>query len=227
MTPICLYVCGRPKLGKSHLVIYVCNAINARFFNVNNHTFCTTVTTEHWDGYSRQPIVVFDDHYKMNDGKQILDATTVFQVVSCTMFQPPFASLHLKGMLFDSSFVIITSNVGFPTTCFHPAALHRRHKHHVIVVPNGDAWSHDFKHLNFYYGKEIIDPYAGMYQSPFTSRNDVPYDLVQWQSFPFKHMYQLVSLDTIIQILCDDYVLESKFFVDFNEHCRRLGLNNS
>jgi len=163
----------------------------------------------------------------MNDGKQILDATTVFQVVSCTMFQPPFASLHLKGMLFDSSFVIITSNVGFPTTCFHPAALHRRHKHHVIVVPNGDAWSHDFKHLNFYYGKEIIDPYAGMYQSPFTSRNDVPYDLVQWQSFPFKHMYQLVSLDTIIQILCDDYVLESKFFVDFNEHCRRLGLNNS
>jgi hypothetical protein len=218
-TPVCLYLCGKPKIGKSHLVIRLCNYFNQKLFNVNNHTFCITTTTEHWDGYSHQPIVVFDDHYKLNDCKQIIDASAIFRVVSCTMFQPPFANINLKGLTFDSKIIIVTSNVGYPSTVFLPLALHRRHKHHVIMVPNGKPMDNDFNHVNFYYTCEIIDPFAGMYQYPFSRDHDIPFSIDEFNLLPFKKFYSLIFVQALCDIIINDYNRENHFFQDFLSIC--------
>lgn len=198
-------IVGAPKIGKSHLTIKLAHDLNLKCFQVKNHVHCITLTTKHLDGYMQQPIVVLDDHYKMADGKQEIDAAAVFNMVSCTKFYPSFASLEYKGMEFNSKFLIITSNFGYPRTQFLPTALHRRHKHHVIAIKNNLEMSIDFKHISYYHTTEIIDPWNGNYQYPFSEMKDVPMDLKMWNVFPFKSVYKQVTYEQLLNILIDDY----------------------
>lgn len=203
---------GAPKIGKSHLTIKISHDLNEKCFNIKNYVHCLTLTTKHLDGYYQQPIVVLDDHYKMSDGKQEIDASAVFNMVSCTKYYPSFANMEYKGMEFNSKFLIITSNFGYPRTQFLPAALHRRHKHHVIVIKNNHEMSYDFKHINYYHAVEIIDPWNGNYQYPFSELKDVPTDLKTWNIFPFKHLYKSITYDQLINILVDDYNKEAEIY---------------
>lgn len=212
-TPICLYVCGPPKIGKSHLIIRLSSTFNKALFKTKNSTFCVTTTTEHWDGYKQQPIVVFDDHYKLNDAKQELDASMVFNAVSCTTFYPSFARLELKGLQFTSELIIVTSNIGFPQTVYLPGALHRRHKHHVIVLLNSDNFNNEFDHLTFYYAKEVIDPWQGNYRFPYTQQRDIPYTIREFETnFPHRHLYVKVTLQDLINIVVCDILKERSIF---------------
>ncbi len=204
-------ICGAPKIGKSHLMIKITHILNEALFKVKNHTFCTTTTTEHLDGYVQQPIVIFDDHYKCNDGKQQVDASHVMDAISCTSYRPRFAYLCNKGMLFTSKIVIITSNYGWPRTIYLPGALQRRHKHHIIAIKVSD-YKHDFSHLLFYHTIEIIDPWQGNYSYPFSELNDVPRTKKEMDNFPFRHRYKNVSLDSLIAIIVNDYNRESNVF---------------
>lgn len=217
-TPICLYICGPPKIGKSHLIMKLSHDLNAMLFNVKNSTFCVTTTTEHWDGYRQQPIVVFDDHYKLNDLKQELDASMVFNAVSCTTFYPSFARLELKGMQFTSELIIVTSNLGYPQTVYLPAALHRRHKHHLIALPISDNFDNDFSHLEFQYAKEIIDPWQGNFRFPFTQQKDIPYTIKEFNNqFPHKHFYTKVTIQDVIKIVSQDIIKERAVFNQLNK----------
>lgn len=170
-TPVTLYICGRPKIGKSHLLINIVKSINEKLYHFKDYNkivYARTVTTEHWDGYIQQPIIIFDDHYKMHDGEQKTDASEVMNVVSCTNYYPSFAFLHNKGTPVNSDILLITSNVGWPSTIFLPTALQRRHKHHLIVVHNDKPMNNNFDHLDFYYCEGIIDPWNGNYSAPYT-----------------------------------------------------------
>jgi len=214
-TPISCLLVGAAKIGKSHFVIKLTKAINDRLFKVKFHTHCMTSTTKHLDGYIQQPIFVLDDHYKMCDGKQEIDASIVFNCVSCTTYYPSFACIENKGLTFNSKFVIITSNYGYPVTCYLSSALHRRHKHHVILIKNSDVYDSDFNHLNIFYTKEIIDPWQGAYTFPYSQEHDVPFTMNEFnRSFPFRNRYRRINFDALIQILIDDYLHEKKIFED-------------
>lgn len=214
-TPSSLYLCGAPNIGKSHLIIHIVKRLNEKIYKFPNYrsiVFARTVTTEHWDGYHGQPIVVFDDHYKMFDGEQLVDAQEVMNVVSCTNYYPSFAVLHQKGVPFNSNFLIITSNCGFPITMYLPSALHRRHKIHVLVIPNGKERCFDFSHLNFYYSIAPVDLWRGNYSQPFSSFHDIPYNLSEFNIFPFKNLYKFVSLSELIDLLIEDFNNEKYIF---------------
>nr|WAY16376.1 helicase [Hepelivirales sp.] len=202
---------GAPKIGKSHFTIKLASDLNTRCFNKSNYVHCMTLTTKHFDGYLQQPIVVLDDHYKLCDGKQEIDASAVFNMVSCTKFYPPFASMEYKGLEFNSKFVIITSNFGFPRTQFLSTALHRRHKHHVIMLKT-KSMQVDFSHITFYHAVELIDPWQGNYQYPFSERIDIPLDEKMFKLFPFKHLYNRVTYEQLLDILVDDYQRELNIY---------------
>jgi hypothetical protein len=211
-TPISAYFCGQPKIGKSHLMIKLSYDLNKLLFNVKQYVCAITMTTEHWDGYHNEPIVIFDDHYKMFDGEQKDDSTAVFNAISCTPFYPSFAHLDRKGMPFSSSILLITSNVGYPQTMYLPSALHRRHKHHFIVFKNSNILTEDFNHLSFYYAKEIIDPWKGLYIEPFSLLHDVPFSIQEFNLFPFRNLYKSVTYQQVVTIIHDDYINENVIF---------------
>lgn len=216
-TPTSIYLCGPPKIGKSHLVLVLTKMINSKTSNVDNHTFCITTTTEHWDGYYQQPIVVFDDHYKLADGKQIIDASLVFNIVSCTNFFPSYAKIENKGLKFKSNFLIITSNTGFPCTVYLPQALHRRHKFHVIILPNSDKKQLDFSHLDFWLSIEIIDPWQGLYTTPFNEMHDIPFNYDEFSKFPFRKRYKKISLIQLVDTVVQDYNNEKEIFAKISD----------
>lgn len=214
-TPISLYLCGKPKIGKSHILIKIVKEINNRLYkkkDLFSVVFTKTVTTEHWDGYFGQKIVIFDDHYKKQDGEQSLDAREVMNTVSCTNYYPSFAHLNSKGTPLNIDFLIITSNVGYPITEFIPSALHRRHKHHVICIQYKKTLSHDFSHLKFFHALEIIDPWAGNYSHPYSQLKDIPYSMEEFETFPYKHLYTEISLEALLNNLVQDYQFETGIF---------------
>jgi len=104
---------------------------------------------------------------------------------------------------------------GYPVTCYLSSALHRRHKHHVILIKNSDVYDSDFNHLNIFYTKEIIDPWQGAYTFPYSQEHDVPFTMNEFnRSFPFRNRYRRINFDALIQILIDDYLHEKKIFED-------------
>ena len=206
---------GAPGIGKSHLIMKIVKEINNNLYKFNDHNsivFARTVTTEHWDGYHGQPIVVFDDHYKMVDGEQEIDAREVMNVVSCTNYFPSFAVLHQKGVPFNSNFLIITSNTGWPITIYVPEALHRRHKLHVLVLRNSNVMNVDFSHLDFYYCIAPINLWNGNYCSPFSSLHDIPYNYNEFMQFPFRNMYKRINLNDLISMFIKMHIEETRVF---------------
>jgi len=217
MTPIVLYLCGPPKIGKSHISLPIAKYLNSALFNVNDYVFPITLITDHWDGYKQQPIVIFDDHYKKQDDKQEIDAGAVMNVVSCTAFLPNFDTAIYKLLQFNSRILIINSNFGYPNTIYLPSALHRRHKHHVICIPNSAIMKNDFSHIDFYYTSEIIDPFAGLYPFPFSKLHDIPFNNQELKSFPFRNRYIKINLKRLCDIIVDDYNKELNNFENIHK----------
>lgn len=215
LSPITLYLCGKSNIGKSYLLIKIVQELNSRIFNYadyNYAVFTKTVTTEHWDGYRQQPIIIFDDHYKQNDNENLIDARETMNVVSCTNYFPSFAHLELKGISVNSSFLIITSNYGYPQTIYQPEALHRRHKHHVIVIKTSDKHDLLFNHLRFYYAKQPIDLWSGAYTPPFTQNHDIPHSIEELNIFPFRNYYTQITFNELIMLIINDLRLEQAIF---------------
>lgn len=215
MSPISVYLCGKSNIGKSHLIIHLVKLLNNSLYKFKDYNKCVyarTVTTEHWDGYHGQPLVVFDDHYKMQDGKQEIDARETMNCVSCTNYYPSFAHLEKKGTALNSEILIFSSNVGWPITMYVPEALHRRHKHHIIVIPNGKDMNANFTHLDLYYAKSVINPWNGCYSNNFTELHDIPYNMDEFHSFPHNKFYVKITIDDLVDIVVKDLLAERAKF---------------
>lgn len=112
MEPFVIGLFGQPGQGKSTRLKKIVSELSILFPGVTaeNLTFERTCHVEHWDGYTGQPIVIFDDLGQSQDGHDIREFQTL---VSCCPYTVPMADLPLKGTMFNSPIVIATSNLKY------------------------------------------------------------------------------------------------------------------
>lgn len=119
-TPFSLYIYGKPGLGKTmssrQLVDWIVpeglNDMNKKYIRVAG----SQGSSEHWNGYTGQYCVIFDDFGQVQDGADIGEFMIAHGSQPYTL---PMASLDdvgvgKKGTVFTSEFILLTSNEMFP-----------------------------------------------------------------------------------------------------------------
>ncbi len=121
--PVAMLIHGRPGTGKSLITDVVGRVLSLAYDKQKPYSL--PPDPDHFDGYTRQAVVLMDDLGQNPDGK---DVSTFCQMVSSTDFIPPMASLEEKGVQFTSKFVLASTNceVLSPPTIMEPEALQRR-----------------------------------------------------------------------------------------------------
>lgn len=128
-TPFHIQFMGKPGVGKSTLLHTVSNHINKTHLDSmpQNHLVYARGNTDHFDGYSNQPIMVQDDMWAADDYQQVAEILTL---VSNAPVVLPMANLTDKATFFTSQFILSTTNTAFPTTTSircNEAIWRRRH----------------------------------------------------------------------------------------------------
>jgi hypothetical protein len=112
MEPMVIGLFGQPGSGKSSRIPMLLSILSELFPGTTREklSYSRTCHTEHWDGYSGQPIVILDDLGQSLEGKDIKEFQTL---VSCNPYVPPMAALEDKGRHFTSPIIIVTSNLHY------------------------------------------------------------------------------------------------------------------
>lgn len=129
--PFVVYLCGAPGQGKSFLsgvIPYILAGVDA---DTPNMSYSRNPGIDHWDGYTGQYAVVYDDYgsTRMANAKPG-EYAEMLSIVSNEQYRLPMAALGEKGDVFRSSVVICTSNTAFPAPnelTNHTALWRRRH----------------------------------------------------------------------------------------------------
>lgn len=118
MEPFVIGLFGQPGQGKSTRINSIVSELSSLFPGIPRHklTYQRTCHVDHWDGYTGQPIVIFDDIGQATDGHDIQEFQTL---VSCCPYVLPMASLDEKGQKFCSPIVICTSNLRYGSKLGH------------------------------------------------------------------------------------------------------------
>nr|UZQ18725.1 polyprotein [Hunnivirus sp.] len=122
--PILIVLRGKPGQGKS-----VAAAMLAQMFahalTGKPDYYSYNSSTNFFDGYQQQPVVVIDD---LGQNPAAADFSVFCQMISTTPFHPNMADLKDKGIKFDSQIIIATTNLPSfrPVTISDPQALERR-----------------------------------------------------------------------------------------------------
>nr|ULF99715.1 MAG: putative polyprotein [Picornavirales sp.] len=122
--PVVIVLRGAPGQGKSVAAVLLAQQVSHRLGG-NGQFFGYSAATKHFDGYTGQPVVVFDDAGQCTDG---VDFTFFCQMVSAAPWTPPMADLSQKGILFSSPVIIMTTNMADfrPNTLADHNAIDRR-----------------------------------------------------------------------------------------------------
>nr|UJQ88287.1 MAG: polyprotein [Tottorivirus A] len=122
--PVVIVLRGAPGQGKSVAAVLLAQQLSFRLGG-NGQFYGYSAATKHFDGYTGQPVVVFDDAGQCTDG---VDFQFFCQMVSAAPWTPPMADLSQKGILFNSPVIIMTTNmVDFrPNTLADHNAIDRR-----------------------------------------------------------------------------------------------------
>nr|WDS17255.1 polyprotein [hunnivirus A1] len=122
--PILIVLRGKPGQGKSvaasMLAQMFAHSLSGRpdYYSYNS-------STNYFDGYQQQPVVLIDD---LGQDPAGTDFSVFCQMISTTPFIPNMASLNDKGIKFKSDVIIATTNLPEfkPVTIADPGALQRR-----------------------------------------------------------------------------------------------------
>lgn len=156
--PVSVMFCGKSGVGKTSLVtrlsqdcLKICGKWNKETL-FEGMIYSRSVDQEYWDGYTGQPICVFDDFGQKVDSvsNPNLEFSELIHAVNCFNYPLHSASLHEKANNpFVSSFIILTTNLMDqlkPKSIICPEAIQRRvHlRFDVEVIPEV---RYDGKHL--------------------------------------------------------------------------------
>jgi hypothetical protein len=143
--PVVIHLIGKPGVGKSFLVEQIVSEIT-RKFGLPNSVYQRSIATDHWDGYRNQLITVIDDAFSAQDGTE--DQKQIIQICSNVPTVLPMADLKEKGRMFNSDFIIITSNdpqksFTWANTCVNnkEAFMRRIYPAHIIERRSGNDYT--------------------------------------------------------------------------------------
>nr|UJQ92657.1 MAG: putative RNA-dependent RNA polymerase [Narnaviridae sp.] len=113
--PIVIGFFGQPGSGKSSRIGELLVFLQQKFFpklsfNEDDLVYSRSCSVEHWDGYKGQPITILDDLGQSREGNDIKEFQTL---VSSNPYVLPMADLREKGTYFESSIIILTTNLVF------------------------------------------------------------------------------------------------------------------
>nr|QAA77578.1 polyprotein [Human cosavirus] len=135
--PVVLVLRGKPGAGKSAAATVIAAAVS-KLCTGTQSVYTLSPDTQHMDGYRGQFAMIMDDLGQNPDGE---DFTSFCQMVSCAQYRPPMANLNEKGILFNSRFIIATTNLRDfnPLTIADSGALSRRITFDYLVSPGPAA----------------------------------------------------------------------------------------
>lgn len=155
-TPFHIQFVGDPGIGKSTILSKVTEDIRSVYFPdvPINHLIYTRGNTDHFDGYSGQPIMLQDDIWSANDFKSVAE---ILPLISNAPLVLPMAHLDAKSTFFESKFIITTTNTPFPQTSaiWCNEAIWRRR--HLLIKTTIDPRVKDNKSGKF--NLELFDKY--------------------------------------------------------------------
>jgi len=145
--PFVVYLHGGAGVGKSTLALTIATYMICKDQNIDlnelhtlkglmKHVYTRSPTSEYWDGYVGQKIVVYDDFAQ--ERKEELDIGEMIQIVTEAQYVLNMASIvdlgqGKKGDTFCSPFIIVCSNTAYPqpNSIKEADALYRRR--HLMV----------------------------------------------------------------------------------------------
>ncbi|AFS33288.1 polyprotein [hunnivirus A1] len=122
--PILIVLRGKPGQGKSVAASMLAQMF-AHSLSGKPDYYSYNSSTNYFDGYQQQPVVLIDD---LGQDPAGTDFSVFCQMISTTPFLPNMASLNDKGIKFKSDVIIATTNLPEfkPVTIADPGALQRR-----------------------------------------------------------------------------------------------------
>lgn len=120
--PRVILIYGESNIGKSHLIdalsIDLLKEIGYKCLG-QNPVFTRAPGRKHWDGYSNQPCIRFDDWMNLMDSESVREQVSdLYELKSTCDFMPPMANLNQKGMRGNPHLVFLLTNTPFPTGTF-------------------------------------------------------------------------------------------------------------
>lgn len=137
--PYTIYLAGAPGIGKSTLIPYITRMLAPKDLPENLRCYSRSSGEPFWDRYMGQFFAILDDICQRADGE---DAMEWIKMINSIPYILPMASLGdpvvgVKGTLFTSQCVIMTSNLAWPTSNAirnQEAAWRRRDRLYLVGV---------------------------------------------------------------------------------------------
>jgi hypothetical protein len=132
--PVGLYFWGEAGIGKSSFIEFLAAALYPNI-HPKGRSYGRNYSDAYWSRYHAQPVVFIDDYGTATDASELTQQ--IMQLISCVQYGLNMASVHEKGMPFNSEVVILTSNkhINSPHDGItHQPAFHRRFMSFNVVL---------------------------------------------------------------------------------------------
>nr|UJQ92840.1 MAG: putative RNA-dependent RNA polymerase [Narnaviridae sp.] len=172
LEPFVIGLFGTPGCGKTTLVNRIISELRYSLcpeMAREDFVYSRSCSTNHWDGYSNQPVVVLDDFGQNLETRN--DISEFMTLISLNDYVLPMAELSEKGKKFNSPIVIVTSNMGYGSqrvtnSCSgdvieDPLALWRRFDLPLYLdCDKQSCWEYDFDFMT----REALTTYEKKHQ---------------------------------------------------------------
>ncbi|APG77429.1 hypothetical protein [Wuhan spider virus 3] len=190
-SPMSVLISGQPGLGKSQVSHGILDVVkDVLRIPQANSTYTVALNDKYFSAYNTQPIVIWDDMLQNKDQDELV--TSFIQWCSTLDCRLNMAGLAEKGKLFQSKFILLTSNVQYPildNIRDQVAFLRRRHIH--IYMQFKDGWDIDrvkglpnndpeFQHADFFLKHPIRDEVLHHFDSVWNVYHYIALRMIEW-----------------------------------------------